>query len=123
MLLQKRAGDGILQAMLKMRLQRIGKPGHAYFRLVLLEHTTKAKGKYLELLGSYDPHKKSLQAKKDRIEYWISKGVSLTPTVNNLLIMHNVIQGEKVKAWKPKQKEAAASTGSGQAAPVPAPTA
>ena len=102
-----------------MRLQRIGKPGHAYFRLVLLEHTTKAKGKYLELLGSYDPHKKSLQAKKDRVEYWISKGVTMTPTVNNLLITHTVIQGEKVKAWKPKQKTEAPA----QAAPTPAPAA
>ncbi|MEK7615655.1 MAG: 30S ribosomal protein S16 [Patescibacteria group bacterium] len=93
--------------MLKMRLQRIGKPGHAYFRLAVLEHTTKAQGKYLELLGSYDPHKKQLQAKKERIRYWMSKGVQLTPSVNNLLITHNVIQGEKVKAWKPKINKAA----------------
>lgn len=90
--------------MLKMRLQRIGKPGHAYFRMVLLEHTTKPQGKYLELLGSYDPHKKILQAKQDRIHYWMSKGVQLTPTVHNLLITQGVIQGEKIKAWKPKKK-------------------
>lgn len=89
--------------MLKIRLQRIGKPGHAYFRLVVMEHALKTKGMYHELLGSYDPHKKQLQAKKDRVEYWIKQGVQLSPTVNNLLINHNVIQGEKVKAWKPKK--------------------
>src|SRR3989344_4950607 len=92
-----------LPTMLKIRLQRIGKPGKAYFRIAVLEHTSKAKGKYLELLGSYDPHAKKLQAKQERIAYWISQGVQLTPTVNNLLITHNVIQGEKVKAWKPKK--------------------
>lgn len=105
--------------MLKMRLQRIGKPGHAYFRLVVLEHTTKAKGKYLELLGSYDPHKKNLQAKQDRIQHWMSKGVQMTPSVNNLLITKGVIQGEKVTAWKPKKRTGAPE----QAAPVPAPAA
>lgn len=94
-----------------MRLQRIGKPGHAYFRLVVLEHTIKPQGKYLELLGSYDPHKKTLQSKKDRIAYWVGQGVQLSPTINNLLITHNIIQGKKVTAWKPKKKiEAPAQT-------------
>ena len=90
--------------MLKIRLQRIGKPGHAYFRIAVLEHTSKAQGKYLELLGNYDPHKKQLQAKKERVAYWMEKGAQLTPTVNNLLINHNVIQGTKVQSWKAKKK-------------------
>lgn len=89
--------------MLKIRLSRIGKRGQAYFRLVVVEHTKKPKGKYLELLGSYDPHKKTLQAKKDRIEHWIGQGVQLSPTVNNLLINHNIISGNKVQSWKPKK--------------------
>lgn len=91
--------------MLKIRLQRIGKPGHAYFRVVLMEHTIKAKGIYKELLGSYDPHKKTLQAKKDRVLYWVGVGVQMSPTVNNLLINHKIITGEKVQSWKPKKKE------------------
>lgn len=90
--------------MLKIRLQRIGKPGQAHFRMVVVEHARRVKGKYLELLGSYDPHKKTLQAKNDRVQYWVGQGVQLSPTVNNLLITHNVIQGNKVKAWKPKKK-------------------
>ena len=94
----------MLIPMLKIRFQRIGKPGHAYFRIVVLEHTYRVQGKYLELLGSYDPHKKILQAKKDRIEQWIKQGAQLSPTANNLLINHNVIQGEKMQSWKPKNK-------------------
>ena len=88
-------------------MQRIGKPGKAYFRIAVLEHTSKAKGKYLELLGSYDSHAKKLQAKQERIQHWMSKGAQLTPTVNNLLITNNVIQGEKIKAWKPKKSKEA----------------
>ncbi len=91
--------------MLKIRLQRIGKPGHAYFRIVILEHTSRVKGKYLELLGTYDPHKKILQVKKERIDHWVKEGVQMSPTVNNLLINHKIIEGKKMQSWKPKKKE------------------
>jgi len=96
--------------MLKIRLQRIGKRGQAYFRIVVLEHTSRPQGKYLELLGSYDPHKKELIVEKERIAYWMSQGVRLSPTANNLLIEKKIIQGEKVRAWKPKKKVAEAKT-------------
>lgn len=91
-----------------IRLQRTGKKGQAYFRIVILEHTSRVKGKYLELLGNYNPHEKKLNAKKDRIEYWVSKGAQVSPTVNNLLVNYKVWNKEKVKSWKPKKKEAKA---------------
>ncbi len=93
--------------MLIMRLQRIGKKGQAYFRAVVTEHTKKPQGEFLELLGSYDPHKKVLKMKKDRVEYWRSKGVGISPTLNNILINQGVIDGDKKLSWKPKVKPAA----------------
>ena len=93
--------------MLKIRLQRIGKRGQAYFRLVVLEHTQKPKGRYLEDLGSYDPHAKIVNAKKERIQHWVSKGAQLSATVNNLLVARGVIEGEKVTIWKPRPKKKA----------------
>jgi len=91
--------------MLKIRLQRTGKRGQAYFRVVVLEHTTKPKGKYLEFLGSYDPHKNEISVKADRIKYWLSMGAHLSETANNLLVGKGVIEGKKVKVWKPKKKK------------------
>ena len=88
--------------MLIMRLQRIGKKGQAYFRIIVTEHTKKPQGEYLELLGSYDPHKKDLKVKKERIEHWMSMGVQLSPTVNNLLVNNKVITADKMLSWKPK---------------------
>lgn len=85
-----------------MRLQRIGKRSQAYFRIIVTEHTKKPQGEYLELLGSYDPHKKSLLVKKERIEHWMSKGVQLSPTVNNLLVNNKIIVAPKKLSWKPK---------------------
>lgn len=99
-----------------MRLQRIGKKGQAYFRIIVTEHTKKPQGEYLELLGSYDPHKKTLLTKKDRIEHWISKGVQLSPTVNNLLVNNKIITAPKMLSWKPKVTEK-------PAAPAPTPKA
>lgn len=90
--------------MLKIRLQRTGKRGQAYFRVVVLEHTTKPKGKYLEFLGSYDPHKNEISVKADRVKYWLSMGARLSETANNLLVGKGVIEGEKVKVWKPKPR-------------------
>ena len=90
--------------MLKIRLSRIGKRGQAYFRVVVVEHTKKPKGEYLELLGTYNPHEKVLNVKKDRIDYWVSKGAQASPTVNNLLVNHKIWDKPKVQSWKPKVK-------------------
>ena len=107
--------------MLKIRLQRTGKRGQAYFRVVVLEHTTKPKGKYLEFLGSYDPHKNEISVKADRIKYRLSMGAHLSETANNLLVGKGVIEGEKVKVWKPKKKKKDKETAQAKAAPVAAP--
>ncbi len=105
--------------MLKIRLQRIGKRGQAYFKLVVLEHTTKPQGKYLELLGSYDPHKNEMLVNAEKVKHWMSKGAQMSPTVNNLLINKGVIKGEKVKVWKAKKKEGAPTEASAaQSAPA-----
>jgi small subunit ribosomal protein S16 len=90
--------------MLKIRLQRIGKKGQAHFRLIVTEHTQKPKGRFLEDLGNYDPHKNTLNAKKERVEYWMSKGAQLSATANNLLVGREIIKGEKVQVWKAKKK-------------------
>lgn len=82
--------------MLAIRFNRTGKRNHASFRVVLQEHT-KAPGKrHVEILGSYDPHKKTAVLKKDRILYWIGQGAQTSPVVTNLLIREGVIEGKKI---------------------------
>jgi small subunit ribosomal protein S16 len=91
--------------MLIIRLQRTGRKNQPYFRLVLIEHTRKVGGKYLESLGSRDPRSKVTTLKKERILHWLSKGVKTSPTVHNLLVSQKVIDGSKVQAWKPKKSK------------------
>ncbi len=93
--------------MLKIRLQRVGRAHEPAFRLVLTrsENSTKS-GRFLEVLGSYDPRKKNEALKADRIRHWLSKGVQVTPTISNLLVKKGVIKGKKINVSKAKAKVA-----------------
>lgn len=94
--------------MLAIRLNRTGKRNRAHFRVVVQEHT-KAPGKrHVEILGSYDPHKKTTILKKDRILYWVSQGAQVSDAVHNMLVREGVIEGKKVakKMPRPVVKEA-----------------
>ncbi len=73
--------------MLRIRLSRTGKKSQPSFRIVVAEHTNAVKGKYMELLGHYVPsvNPKIFEFKKERIEYWISKGAKPSDTVASLL--------------------------------------
>jgi small subunit ribosomal protein S16 len=83
--------------MLKIRLQRTGRKHEPTFRLVLTESKNSAKsGKLLEVLGSHDFRKENTEIKKDRVLHWIKNGVKPTPTVNNLLVTHKIIEAKKV---------------------------
>lgn len=92
--------------MLTIRLSRIGKKNKPLYRLIICEKSRDPWGKSLEILGSYNPHSKDLQAKGDRIKYWLSKGAEMSPTVNNLLLDKKIIEGKKVTASKPGKKTA-----------------
>jgi len=107
--------------MLIIRLQRIGKKNQAYFRIVVLEHTKKPQGEFLELLGSYNPHQKEFKVKKDRVEHWMSKGAQISPSVNNLMVNYKVWDKPKMPSWKPKkrkEKEASVKAPSTEDAPA-----
>lgn len=86
--------------MLTIKLAKVGKTNNKMFRLVISEKGRDPFGDVLEILGSYNPYSKQLQAKGERILYWISKGAQMTPTVNNLLITNKIVEGGKVKASK-----------------------
>ncbi len=89
----------------------MGKRGQAYFRVIVTEHTKKPQGEYLELLGTYNPHEKVLNVKKERVEYWVSKGAQASPTVNNLLVNYKIWDKPKVQSWKPKKSKAQSEKG------------
>ena len=90
--------------MLRIRLARTGKKNKAQFRLVVAERTRAANKKFIEILGHYNPHSKEKVFKKERIQYWISKGAQPSPTVHNFLVDLKIIGGKKITSWRPKKK-------------------
>jgi len=89
--------------MLKIRLQRIGRKNHPAFRAVLTDSKNSTKsGKFLEIVGNYNPKAGETNFKAERIEYWMSKGAKLSDTMHNFLVSKNIIKGKKVNVLSKK---------------------
>ncbi len=71
----------------KIRLTRKGAKGKPFYRIVAADTDYPRDGKFLEILGNYDPKKKPVEitVKEDRVKDWLSKGAKATNTVANLL--------------------------------------
>ncbi len=113
--------------MLMIRLQRVGRKHEPVFRLVLTDSKNGPKsGKYLEVLGSYDPRKdnKIEQFNVEKIKAHISKGAQLSNTVHNFLVTKKVIEGKKVnvlpKRTPIKKEEVKTEEKKPESAPAPA---
>jgi len=112
--------------MLTIRLSRIGKKKQPSYRLVISEKSKDPWGKYLELLGNFDPKSKKLDLKIERIKYWLSVGAQTSNTVNNLLLKAGIItEGQKKKVVKltSKRREKIAAKNKVAASPETAPAA
>lgn len=94
--------------MLTIRLSRIGKKKKPAYRVIISEKTKDPYGNALEILGSYNPFSKDLSVDGDRVNYWLSKGAGMSPTINNLLLENKIIKGEKTVASKRGKKAVAA---------------
>lgn len=90
--------------MLKIRLQRIGRKNDPSFRAVITDSKNSTKsGKFIEIVGVYNPKTGEKSFKADRIKYWISEGAKLSDTMHNFLIDSKDIDGTKINVL-PKKK-------------------
>lgn len=73
--------------MLKLKLTRTGKKNYATYKIIAAEARSKRDGKYLELLGTYNPNTepKGLTLNLKRLEYWLKQGAQPTLTVKRLI--------------------------------------
>ena len=73
--------------MLMIRLSRIGKKKHPFYRVVVTEKTRPRNGRFVEIVGTYDPQKKPalVQLDSERVQYWLGKGAQPSDTVRSLL--------------------------------------
>lgn len=70
----------------KLRLQRFGAKKKPIYRLVAADSRVKRDGKYLEIVGTYNPLTKPATVKIDeeKARKWLDEGAQMTDTVKNL---------------------------------------
>jgi small subunit ribosomal protein S16 len=72
---------------LTIRLARIGKKKRPFYRVVVTEKTRPRNGRFVEIVGTYDPLKKpaAVELNSERVQYWLSKGAQPSDTVRSFL--------------------------------------
>lgn len=71
----------------KIRLTRLGGKSRPFYRIVVADSESPRDGRFLEIVGSYDPKKNPAEVilKENRVVEWLSKGATPTLTVSQLL--------------------------------------
>ena len=75
--------------MVKIRLARHGRKRRPFYRVVAADVNAPRDGKFLEILGTYNPgekdESKELTLKIDRVDHWLSVGAQPTDTAAALI--------------------------------------
>lgn len=89
--------------MITLRLQRIGRKNDSHFRLVATDSKNAAKsGKFIEVLGAFNPKQGTFSAKADRVKHWVAMGAKPSVTAFNLLLEKGMVEGKKKHALPKK---------------------
>jgi small subunit ribosomal protein S16 len=74
-------------SVLMIRLSRTGARKQPYYRVVVIEKERARNGRPVEVVGTYNPRTNpaSIELKRERIEYWVSKGAQLSDRVGKIL--------------------------------------
>jgi small subunit ribosomal protein S16 len=77
----------------KVRLQRHGRKGYAYYHIVIADSRAPRDGKFIERIGSYNPNTNpaTVDLKFDRALYWLQTGAQPTDTTRNILSDEGVL--------------------------------
>jgi small subunit ribosomal protein S16 len=70
-----------------IRLRREGAKNRPYYRVVVTDSRSPRDGKFIEILGTYDPKQTGQNSSfsVERAEYWIGKGAQPSDTVRSLI--------------------------------------
>ena len=71
--------------MVTIRLARFGRKKGAFYRIVAVDSTKKVSGANLEVLGYWNPLKKTVKVEKDKVAKWVATGAQISPAVQKLL--------------------------------------
>ncbi|WP_298638586.1 30S ribosomal protein S16 [uncultured Prevotella sp.] len=98
----------------KIRLQRGGRKGYAFYSIVIADVRAPRDGKFTEKIGTYNPNTNpaTVDLNFDRALYWVNVGAQPTDTVRNILKREGVYMMKHLQGGVKKGAfdEAAAQT-------------
>ena len=70
-----------------IRLRREGTTNSPYYKIVVADARSPRDGKFIEIIGNYDPKKAGQNANLDlgRVDYWVSRGAQPSETVASII--------------------------------------
>jgi small subunit ribosomal protein S16 len=70
-----------------IRLSRTGARKQPHYRVVVIEKERARNGRPVEVVGTYNPRTNpaSIELKRERINYWVSKGAKLSDRVGKIV--------------------------------------
>ena len=115
--------------MLRIRLRRVGKKHHPFYRVVVANQPVKRDGAFLETLGSYDPHADppTVQIDEAATRAWLGKGAQPSEAAEKILRRAGILEAPAkaavavvVEEAPAKRKKGAAVAPKSAAAPAAA---
>ncbi len=78
--------------MVKIRLQRFGAKKRPFYRIVAADVRAPRDGKFLDIIGTYDPLTEPATVKidKEKALKWLSEGAKPTTTVSSIFKKHDI---------------------------------
>ena len=70
-----------------IRLRREGSLNHPYYKVVVADQRSPRDGKFIEIIGTYDPKQAGDNSKidLDRADYWVKCGARPSDTVRSII--------------------------------------
>lgn len=80
----------------RIRLARMGAKKKAFYRLVAADSEAPRDGKFLEILGYYDPITEPAVIKlhEDKVKYWLEKGARVSESARALLKQRGLLKSQ-----------------------------
>ncbi|SFA92503.1 30S ribosomal protein S16 [Selenomonas ruminantium] len=77
----------------KIRLNRMGAKKNPFYRVVVADSRAPRDGRFIEILGNYDPSKQPSVVNLDEAKVldWMNKGAQPTDTVKNLFSKQGIM--------------------------------
>ena len=96
--------------MVRLRLRRMGAKKAPFYRVVAADATSPRDGRFIEILGHYNPTKdpQIIELKEDRVKYWLGAGAQPSDTGRSLFRQKGLLRKTQEQDEQPADESAEA---------------